>query len=75
MKINREKLLELAALPDDLLWATIVATAKEHGHTLPAATPPHAELEKLRSLVRDSERIRIGDALRVLNSLKKQGKT
>ncbi len=73
MKINREQIEALAALPDDKLWAEIVKIAASHGFTLPPSTPPHSELEKLRTAVLGNK-INVGDALKILNNYRK-GKT
>ena len=73
MKINKEQLEAMAALPDEALWAQIVAMAKGYGITMPEATPPHRELEKLRGAVTGS-RLNISDALRVLNSYRRGNK-
>ncbi len=72
MKINKDELARLAALPDDELWNTIVAMGRSHGFELPQKTPPHGELERLRCAVR-GDRINVADALRVLNGYRKGG--
>ena len=70
MRFDREKLEALAALPDDRLWAEVVKIAEGFGYSLPKSTPPHSELEKLRSAAR-SERINVSEALRAINQYKK----
>lgn len=72
MKFNKEQLDALLALPDDKLWAEIVSKARGYGFALPENTPPHAELEKLRSTVNGSS-INVADALRLLKNYKKKG--
>ena len=70
MKINKEQLEAMAALPDDVLWAEIVAIAAGYGVTLPRETPRHNDLEKLRGAVTGSK-LNMSDALRVLNSYRR----
>ena len=70
MRIDREKLEALAAMPDDQLWAEVVRIAASFGYALPKQTPPHQELEKMRSAAR-SEKINVSDALRILNEYKR----
>ena len=69
MKIDREKIAALAALPDDELWHEIVTIGAKHGFNMPKKTPPHSELEKLRNTV-GGDKLKLGDALRILNSFK-----
>ena len=70
MRIDREKLEALAAMPDDQLWAEVVRIAASFGYSLPKQTPPHQELEKMRSAVR-SEKINVSEALKLVNQYKK----
>lgn len=70
MKINKEKLEALAALPDDMLWAEIVKAASAYGFAMPKETPPHEKLEALRDSVR-GQRINTAEALKILNNYRK----
>lgn len=70
MKINREKILELAAKPDRELWCEIVKIAASHGISLPEKTPSHEELEKLRGAVTGTK-FGMGDALKILDAYRK----
>ncbi len=72
MKINREKVMELAAKPDGELWCEVVKIAKSHGISLPEKTPPHEELEKLRGAVTGAK-LNVGDALRIIDTYRKSG--
>ena len=67
MKFDKDKLNELVSLPDDELWRTVVEIGKSHGFTLPAKTPEHAELEKLRSIARDGSKMNVGLAMKILS--------
>ena len=70
MRFDKEKLEALAAMPDDKLWAEVVKIAAGFGYTLPKDTPPHSELEKMRSAVR-ADKINVADAMRLVNQYKK----
>ena len=73
MKINREKILELAAKPDAELWCEIVKIAGAHGIRLPDKSPSHEELEALRAAVTGAK-INVGDALRLIDAYRKREK-
>ena len=70
MKLDREKLLGLASLPDAELWRTVVMIGKGHGFTLPDKAPPHEELEKLREIIKDGSKINVMSAFKLLNKYK-----
>ena len=70
MKLDKDKLMNMVSLPDDELWATIVRIGKSHGFTLPDKTPPHEELEKLRSIARDGAKMNVAGALKLLTKYK-----
>lgn len=70
MRFDKTKLEALAAMPDDQLWAEIVKIADGFGYALPKQTPPHSELEKMRSAVK-SERINVSEALKIANKYRK----
>ena len=67
MRLDRDKLLDMVALPDAELWKTIVEIGRGHGFTLPEKAPPHEELEKLRGIVKDGSKMNVASALRLLN--------
>ncbi len=69
MKFDKSKLEALAALPDDQLWAEVVRIASGFGYSLPTATPPHSELQKMRDAVKE-ERINVSEAMRMVNKYK-----
>ena len=72
MKIDQNKLTALAAMPDEAMWREIVSAAKRHGFSLPEKTPPHEELEKLRSAV-TGVKFNMGDAIKILDQYRKRG--
>lgn len=69
MRFDRSKLEEMAALPDDKLWAQIVRIAGTYGFKLPEKTPSHEEMQKLREMALGSK-ISMTDAMRLLNQYK-----
>ena len=69
MRIDRKKLEEMAALPDDKLWAKIVEIASGYGFKLPDKTPSHEEMQKLREMALGSK-INMTDAMKLLNQYK-----
>ena len=71
MRFDREQLEALASMPDDKLWAEVVRIADSFGYSLPRETPPHSELEKMRSAAR-AEKINVSEALRLVNQYKRK---
>lgn len=69
MRIDRNQLQALAALPDDRLWAEVLKMASQYGFELPRETPPHDQLQKLRELATGA-RLNLSDAMRLLNQYK-----
>ena len=74
MKINKEKLDALCALDDDALWREIRGIAAAYGLSLPERTPPHSELEKMRSAAKDGARLNLADAMKILNKQRRGNK-
>lgn len=72
MRPDAEQLRALGALEDDALWKKVVELAAQKGLKLGAATPTHEDLERLRRMLRASESIRIGDAMRLVNEYKRK---
>ena len=70
MKIDKEKLKAFASLPDDELWRQVTMIAGTHGISLPDSPPPSGELQKLRDAV-DADKLKLTDALRVVNKYRK----
>lgn len=72
MRIDREKLVALAALPDPQLWAEIRKFAAQKGFRLPETQPPHEDLERLRRTVTDTDKIQVAEALRIVNEYRRR---
>ena len=71
MKIDREKIKAMCALPDKELWAQIVTIASEHGFELPKTPPKHEDMEKLRAAVNSGTRLNLTAALKIIDSYRK----
>lgn len=72
MKINKQQLSALSALPDEALWREIVRMGAEHGIKIPADPPSHEELMRLRGIIADPDKLRMSDAIRAVNDYKKK---
>ena len=73
MKIDREKIQKMCALPDDELWREIVNLGRAHGFSLPETTPSHEDMEKIRATA-ESPKLNAFTALRLLDSFRKGSK-
>jgi len=71
MKIDKEKLRAVVALPDAELWDLIRSVARENGFSLPEKAPPHCELEKIRNAVNHGASPNLAEALRVINDYRR----
>ena len=71
MRVDKDKLAAMLSRDDESLWREIREIAKSHGFTIPEATPPRSEMEKLRATVKDGSKINLGDAARIINSYKR----
>lgn len=70
MKLNKEKLKELAALNDAALIKEITSAAEKFGYTLPENALGKNELKKIRELMQDAEKISPLEIARLLSSVK-----
>lgn len=70
MKINKEKLKELASLEDRMLRKEIISTAQKFGYTLPENALGEKELQKIRSVMLDADKISPMEIARLLSSVK-----
>lgn len=70
MRLDKDKLNELVSLPDDELWKKVIEIANGYGFNLPAKTPEHAELEKLRGVVGDGSKMNVAGAFKILSKYK-----
>ena len=48
MRLDKEKINRLAALPDDILWKEIQSMLKKHGINLPDRVPSAEDMKRLR---------------------------
>jgi len=70
MRISKEKIEALLALPDDALWVEAVRLAKSYGITIPERTPSKEEMNKLRDVI-GGEKINTGEALKLINNYRR----
>ena len=73
MRIDKDKLAAIAAMPDDKLWSEVRALAASHGYNLPTAMPSASEMSALRAAIAGGAKINLMQAARVLNQSKKRG--
>lgn len=71
MKIDKNKLAALAALPDEELWKTIRTIAEGNGISLPEKAPV-GDIQKIRTAMTDADRINTVAALKLLNKYRKE---
>ena len=74
MRFDPEKLNALCALPDNELWAQIQSIAASHGISLPKACPSAKTMQEIRSAASGGAKIKLGEAIRVINEYKKGAK-
>lgn len=70
MKLNREKLKELAAMDDASLKKEISSAAQKFGYTLPLNALGEKEIEKIRSIMQDADKISPMEIAKFLSSVK-----
>jgi hypothetical protein len=73
MKINSEKMRELAALSDSALWGEIRKMAQNFGQTIPEQVPPHTDMERIRSALTGTQ-LNLSDAMQILRTKRSMGK-
>ena len=71
MRIDKEKLDKLVAMPDADLWCEIRKIASQNGFTLPDKPPSHDELNKIRTAVAGGAKINLAEAIRVVNNYRR----
>lgn len=70
MKINKEKLMEMAKLEDSELWREIRNEAAKFGYSLPEKTPSPEEMAKIKSIMKNADKISAGDVLKLMSAFK-----
>ena len=66
MKFDANAMAALLALDDGALWMQIRRIAATAGLTLSETPPPHADLERLRGLMRGAGEGDVAEAMRTL---------
>ena len=72
MKINSDKLRELAALSDCELWGEIRKMAQSFGQSVPEKTPSHTDMERIRGALTGTQ-LSLSDAMQILRAKKGAG--
>ncbi|MCQ2414402.1 MAG: hypothetical protein MJ082_06405 [Clostridia bacterium] len=62
----------IAKLSDKELWATVVSVASENGIRLSSAQPSHEDLDKLRTILSNSENLGTWDAVRIIGEYRRK---
>ncbi len=70
MKLDSERLKIYAKLPDNILWAQIVALGEKNGLHLPNKIPSKEVMTKLRRVMTGEESIGLSEAMSLLNAYK-----
>ncbi len=73
MKIDKEKLMELSGKSDAELWRVISEIAGKHGYALPKNTPEKSEMDKIRAIMGNADKINMREAMRILQEYKRRG--
>lgn len=74
MKFDANAMSALLALDDAALWMQIRRIAASAGLSLSETPPPHAELERLRTLMRGAGQADIAEAMQTLTRFREGGK-
>ena len=72
MRINKEKIERLAALPDEELWKEIRSMLSKHGIHLPDRIPSHEDMKRLRDAFVLGEGISPMEAARFIGEYKRK---
>jgi hypothetical protein len=69
---DKSELSRLASLDDATLWESIRNIASQHGYELSDRNASHEDLERVRSILRGSEKFNMREAARLINTYKKR---
>jgi len=70
LKLNKAKLEALAALDDAHLWQEIRSAAEKFGYTLPANQPAPRDMAKIRSVMKEADKLSAMDVAKLLSAFK-----
>ena len=73
MRIDKEKLLALSEKSDAELWQAISEIAEKHGYALPKNAPQKSEMDKIRAIMGNADKINMREAMRMLQEYKRRG--
>lgn len=66
-----EKINALASMNDDAMWREIRGIALGYGIRLPEATPPAADMDRIRGAIRGASGPNVSEALKIINNYRK----
>ena len=75
MGFDKQMLNQLLKEDDEMLWQNIVGIAAKSGIRLSQKTPPREEMQKLRDLLADADRISPFQAQKILRNMGKNGES
>ena len=74
MKFDANAMAALVALDDASLWAQIRRIAASAGLCLSETPPPHADLERLRGMMRNAGQADLAEAMKTIARFREGGK-
>ena len=72
MKLDRQKLEQLAALPDDALWKEVRRMVGEKGIRLGERAPSHEDMVRLREAFLGSSPLSMVDGAKLISEYKRK---
>lgn len=72
MKLDRQRLEELAALPDEKLWEEVRRMVGEKGIRLGATAPSHADMLRLREVFLAGAPLSMIDGAKLISEYKRK---
>ena len=71
MKIDKDKLRAMSMLSDEELWKTIREVGNAHGLKTPEVPPSAGDMQKIKSALRDADKINLAGALKIIDNHRK----
>ena len=71
MKIDKDKLKAMSMLSDEELWNTIREVGMAHGIKTPEKAPSADNMQKIKTALRDADKINLAGALKIIDNHRK----
>lgn len=71
MRIDKDKLRAMSMLSDEELWKMIRQIGDAHGVKTPEAAPSCGDMQKIKSALRDADKINLAGALKIIDNHRK----